>query len=257
MPGPAVGTFGPFSPNLSVHGTIRCAPATCSIVSCDQWFESISAIADGEVSPIDERLVDAHVGGCPICREFRSSLELTRARLRLRAASSTPDLSGRIVKLNAIADRASRWSVLRAVLAIVAVEVIVFSLPALVLGRDEASTAHAARHLGAFTIAYGVGLLVVVVRPARARAMLPVAAVLALALSLSAIVDLSAGQVPLVGEATHLPELISVALLWLLARPAPAGLSGSQGHLRGTRRALRLVDETDRSEAQRLAGGER
>ena len=68
-----------------------------------------------------------------------------------------------------------------------------------------------------------VGLLVVVVRPARARAMLPVAAVLAGALAITALVDLARGEVPLMGETSHLPELISVLLLWLLAVPAPSG----------------------------------
>ncbi|MBU6315405.1 MAG: hypothetical protein KGR47_02750, partial [Acidobacteria bacterium] len=57
--------------------------------------------------------------------------------------------------------------------------------------------------------------------PARARTMLPVAAVLAGALLISAVIDLADGSIPLVGEATHLPELISVLLIWLLAVPSP------------------------------------
>ena len=77
------------------------------------------------------------------------------------------------------------------------------------------------RHLGAFTAAYGVGLLVVAIRPARARTMLPVAAVLAGALLITAVVDMLNGHVPLVGEVQHLPELLSVVLVWLLALPAP------------------------------------
>ena len=96
-----------------------------------------------------------------------------------------------------------------------------FSLPALVLGDEQGASAHAARHLGAFTAAYGVGLLVVAVRPARARAMLPVAAVLAGALVITAVVDLVDGRIPLVGEAQHLPEVLSVVLVWLLAIPSP------------------------------------
>ena len=59
-----------------------------------------------------------------------------------------------------------------------------------------------------------------VVRPARARTMLPVAAVLAGALLITAVIDLLNGNVPLLGEATHLPELISVFLIWLLAVPS-------------------------------------
>ena len=107
-------------------------------------------------------------------------------------------------------------------LAVVAIEIIAFSLPALVLGDEQQTSAHAARHLGAFTVAYGVGLLVVVVRPARARTMLPVAAVLAGALVITAIIDLVNGDVPLLGETQHLPEVLSVVLVWLLAVPSRA-----------------------------------
>ena len=97
-----------------------------------------------------------------------------------------------------------------------------FSLPALRARRRAGHRAtHAARHLGAFTAAYGVGLLVVAVRPARARTMLPVAAVLAGALVITALVDLLDGRIPLVGEAQHLPEVLSVVLVWLLAIPRP------------------------------------
>lgn len=105
-------------------------------------------------------------------------------------------------------------------LVVVAVEIIIFSLRALVLGDGDDASVHATRHLGAFTVAYGVGLLGVAVRPARARTMLPVAAVLAGALAITAVVDISVGEVPLVNEASHIPEVISVVLIWLLAVPS-------------------------------------
>lgn len=105
-------------------------------------------------------------------------------------------------------------------LAVVAVEIVVVSVPAL-LGDEQATATHAARHLGAFAVAYGVGLLVVAARPARARTMLPVAGVLAGALVITAVVDLAQRRVPLVDEAAHLPELVSVVLIWLIAVPAP------------------------------------
>jgi hypothetical protein len=79
---------------------------------------------------------------------------------------------------------------------------------------------HAARHLGAFGVAYGVALFVVVARPARARSILPVALVLAGAQVLGAIVDLATGKIPLVGEVRHLPQVISVFLIWFLAVPS-------------------------------------
>ena len=89
-----------------------------------------------------------------------------------------------------------------------------------VLG-DGTAGGHEARHLGAFSIAYAVALLVVAVRPARARTVLPVAAVLAGALFVTAVVDLATGTVPFINETLHIPELLSVLLVWLLAVPSP------------------------------------
>ena len=88
---------------------------------------------------------------------------------------------------------------------------------------------HAARHLGAFTLAYAVGLVTVVVRPARARTMLGVGVVLTGALFITGIVDVAQGRVPWLGEAAHIPELISVGLLWVLARP-PSLRARPSGH---------------------------
>lgn len=49
--------------------------------------------------------------------------------------------------------------------------------------------------------------------------MLPVAAVLAGALFVTAVVDLATGTVPFINETLHIPELLSVLLVWLLAVP--------------------------------------
>jgi predicted anti-sigma-YlaC factor YlaD len=223
-------------------------------VECERWQEAISASVDGERAgggpAIEARLIEAHLAHCGACREFRDLAERSRRAMRLHVAGPMPDLSPRIVKMNAVADRASRWGAARAVLAVVALEIVVFSLPALVLGDEKNTSAHAARHLGAFTVAYGVGLLVVVVRPARARAVLPVAMVLAGALSITALIDLISGHVPLVGEAQHLPELISVVLVWYLATPTPRrtgwlGRLGRAAPAEAATGALRVVDERD------------
>jgi hypothetical protein len=61
-------------------------------------------------------------------------------------------------------------------------------------------------------------LFVTAIRPARARTALPVSVVLAAAIGITALSDLIQGKIPLVGEALHVPELLSVILVWLLAR---------------------------------------
>ena len=53
--------------------------------------------------------------------------------------------------------------------------------------------------------------------PLGPRSILPVALVVAGAQVLGAIVDLGTGKIPLVGEARHLPQIISVFLIWFLA----------------------------------------
>jgi predicted anti-sigma-YlaC factor YlaD len=196
-------------------------------VDCERWQEAISARLDGEDPGIDGALVDAHLERCPACRAFASDAAAVRPGQRIGLAAHVPDLARRVRKAVALSDRTSRWSIARALLLVVAVEIVSFSLPALVLGDEHDTSAHAARHLGAFTAAYGVGLLVVAVRPARARTMLPVAVVLAGALLITAVVDLVNGRIPLVGEAQHIPELLSVVLIWLLALPAPRRAAAS------------------------------
>lgn len=188
-------------------------------MGCDRFVEAISAIIDGEEPGIDERLIDAHVARCASCSAFRDSMQGVRRRMVVREVTSTPDASRKVAKLAAIADRAAAWQVPRVLLAIVAIEVVVLSVGDLVTGGGDSATVHSARHLAAFSLAYAVLLVLVVMRPARARTALPVAGVLALALAITAVADLVAGRVPLAGETLHIPEIISVLLIWLLAVP--------------------------------------
>ena len=190
-------------------------------MSCERWRDAVSARLDGEDPGVDPALLDAHLARCADCRAFAAAAEAARRSQRVGPAADIADVSRRVRRAVARADRAGHWSIARALLVVVAVQIVVFSLPALLLGDEQDTGAHGARHLGAFTAAYGVGLLVVAVRPARARTMLPVAAVLAGALVITAVVDLVDGRVPLVGEAQHLPEVLSVVLIWLLAVPSP------------------------------------
>jgi predicted anti-sigma-YlaC factor YlaD len=195
------------------------SPSDWNDMDCSVWRDALSAIADGEESEIDERLVAAHVARCPGCSSYKELIDSTPGIARIGEPTGMPDLSRTISKLNSAADRAAHWSILRIVLAIVAVQVVAFALPALILGEEHGVATHAARHLGAFGVAYGVALIVVVVRPARARTILPVALVLAGAQVLGAIVDLATGRIPLIGEVRHLPQIISVFLIWFLAAP--------------------------------------
>lgn len=209
-------------------------------MDCERWHEAIGAILDGEDPGMDPALVDAHLARCPDCAAHREFVHGLR-RAGLRAAEPQPDLAPTVVKAARVADGTRTWSIPRGVLAVCAVEVVALSLLDLFAG----DASHDTRHLGAFTLAYGVLLLVVVARPARARAMLPVALMLGLALAITAIVDLATGRVPLVNEALHIPELVSVAMVWLLAAPGRERGSGGVGVLVPAPAPRRTVDRIE------------
>jgi predicted anti-sigma-YlaC factor YlaD len=181
-------------------------------VQCESWQESISAVLDGEDPHCNIAALDQHLASCTACAAYRDFSHAVR-RGQMGVVEEVPDLSGIVAKQALVTSGDVRWRIARGVLAVCAVEVIVFSL------GDLVGSQHDARHLGAFSVAFGVALMAVVAWPARARMMLPVAGVLAMALSVTAIVDLAAGRVPLVSEARHIPEIVSVGVLWMLAAP--------------------------------------
>lgn len=43
-------------------------------MDCDRLFEALSATIDGEASPEEGRLVQAHLAGCAHCREVERAL---------------------------------------------------------------------------------------------------------------------------------------------------------------------------------------
>lgn len=187
--------------------------------SCELWREAISAAADGEPVSIERRLLDAHVASCGACRAYAENVHLLRRAAGVEVASAMPDLAGTVVKAARAFDRKSVWWILRVALGVVGMQVIVLSAPALFLGHSSGSDEHAARHIGSFAIAYAIGLLVVAFRPAKARGLLPVAAALAGCLAITAVIDVAAGRVPAVTEVDHIPEVIGLVLVWLMAMP--------------------------------------
>lgn len=221
-------------------------------MSCGEWITAISADADGEDPGVDPRLLAAHLESCASCRSYRDQVAGLRRASAVAPAEVMPDLSRDVAKMNAVADRASRWLLVRVLLGLVAGIIIVVSVPALF--GEEGPSVHESRHVGAFSVAYAVALLLVVIRPARARAILPVTMVLAGALFITAAIDVVEGHVPLIDETAHLPELLSVPLVWLLARPLPEpGPAASAGD-RGAGRSLRLLASDDDDRPEREAG---
>jgi len=107
----------------------------------------------------------------------------------------------------------------RIALTVVGALLMLLALPALVFGQDPGATVHVARELGSFHLALAAGLLVVAWRPERAGGLLPVVAVLAVCLAVTAVLDVAAGRLPALAEAHHLLHLAGLGLVWLLASP--------------------------------------
>jgi predicted anti-sigma-YlaC factor YlaD len=198
-----------FEQHLSVVG---------SDLSCSDYEDAISALADNEPAALQADVVERHVADCVSCRQFRAAIGGLSIVPAVVVVDTPIGEASRISRLVANADRHSSPEIVRYLLGAVAVSIVLLALPELFASDVSGAVAHADRHLGSFSAAYGVLLLVTAARPARARTALPVSVVLAAAIGITAVSDLVRGKIPLVGEALHLPELVSVILLWLLAR---------------------------------------
>jgi predicted anti-sigma-YlaC factor YlaD len=200
-------------------------------VTCDMVIEAVSAFTDSEPVGIETRFIEAHLAVCERCARITGSLP------RLAGDGNALEVAGageRSRRLGLLAARTAEWGVSRAVIALAAAQILGFSLIDLVGGGS-----HEARHLAAFTLAYGLLLATVAFRPARARTALPVAVLLGLTLAITAVVDLLAGRVPLAGEALHLPELVSVLAVAHLAGLFDGPIRSRQGA--AARRSTRVA----------------
>ena len=180
--------------------------------NCDQWREAISSHSDGHEGDVSRTELDDHIAQCNDCATY-SEFVYRLKRRGLTEATPIADVSQQVVKTVQLKEGRGLWTTSRAVLAACAFEIIFFSV------RDLFSASHDARHLGAFSSAIGIAFLMVALRPTRARMMMPVTIILGLTLALGAVFDVVGGQVPLLTEARHIPEIISVVMIWMLAKP--------------------------------------
>ena len=204
-------------------------------MDCEPFRLAISARLDGELPGLDPAVIDRHLAGCAGCRSFASGIiELNRA-VRITAADPVPDLTPAILSGIGVLPRRSRWdpTALRGALAAVALVQLAWGVPALLFGRGPDT--HLARELGSFDLALAVGFLFAAWRPLRAYGMLPLVAALVGFLALTSAVDIAAGRATATPEASHLLELMGLALVWLLARAVTPMAAGGGGRLRFAR----------------------
>jgi predicted anti-sigma-YlaC factor YlaD len=195
-------------------------------MDCDLCRAAISADLDGEARGVPDEAVRAHVETCTGCRQFAAGADRLHRVARVTPAEPVPDLTDSILRsigaepeVAGAAERADeRTQFLRITLAVIAVIQLAMAIPALVLGDDAGLPTHVARHLGSFSLALGVGLLMVAFKPDRAAGVLPVVAALVICLLGSSIIDVVQGTAAPGAEVSHAPELVGLVAVWLLAR---------------------------------------
>jgi predicted anti-sigma-YlaC factor YlaD len=198
-------------------------------MTCEHVREAVSAVLDGEDSPLDADVIESHLATCDECRAFAAQARSLHRSLRLSAAPPVPDLTGSILTaIGAEPQPAATYRsdlVLRLALAVLAVAQIAVGIPAL-LGADSGVPVHDARHLGSFGLALAVGFLFAAWRPARIGGLLPVVGALVACLVGTSLFDIAAGRTAVVSEVSHVTEIAGLVVCWLLARPVEFGRSG-------------------------------
>jgi predicted anti-sigma-YlaC factor YlaD len=212
-------------------------------MDCSPIREALSAALDHEDPGLPDHVVRQHLEGCRGCRAWADEVGVLHRLTRVRPAEPVPDLTAAIVAAadlhaaptvrSAHQARSRRSGMLdgllrepistvRWALFTVALTQLVLAVPGVALGVGADATVHVTREIGSFDIALAVGLLVAAWQPSRAWGLLPLAGALGLVLGGTALVDMVDGSASTVGEAHHLLDLAGVALLWLVARQAPA-----------------------------------
>jgi predicted anti-sigma-YlaC factor YlaD len=208
-------------------------------MTCLQFRHAISARLDGEDPGLDEASVYAHLATCAECRAFAHDAEDLHRVVRLAPAPAIPDLTPAILAAigtettRAGADRGAgvgafgghdsdTQHALRWILVGIAVIQIAIAIPALLFGSDAGLPLHTARHIGSFDVALGVGFLYAAWKPARIPGFLPVVVALVVCLVGSSLLDVAAGNTAALGEGQHVLDVVGLAVVWLLRRPAPS-----------------------------------
>jgi predicted anti-sigma-YlaC factor YlaD len=228
-------------------------------VTCEDLRDAFSAELDGESSPQSRALLDDHLADCPACVAWADAAHEVTRRVRLGAAEDVPDLTAKVLAaLGSPSGRPRRtpwWRrgvTARVALAVLAIAQFVVTFPELWLGHDADTATHPAHELGSLGAAFAVGLGAAALRPARARALVPIVGAGGLALLATAIADLISRRTVISDE---LPHLIVVAG-WLVL----LGLAAIERRLPG-RPTLQVVHAAIARVPQRaddpghLAGG--
>jgi predicted anti-sigma-YlaC factor YlaD len=210
------------------------------------WWEQVSAGADGELAEPERSAADAHASRCPSCTASLGAAGLLRRSPEPMAVSARPVPGLDTEGLTSSERRwlSGRWA--RRLLLVAAIVIVIEALPSYFQSEASSAEAHAARHLAAWQIGFGVGLFVAAWVSRMSHAMLALAATFATLTVVATAIDVVSGHSGPLAEPVHLVELIAVFLLWWLTPPHLLpwhhAASGTDRAPATTRRDFRLVN---------------
>jgi predicted anti-sigma-YlaC factor YlaD len=196
---------------------------------CEDVREALSARLDGEQPGLATDSIDGHLSDCPACTAWLDGVR----RVEAAGLVEAPDLTERIMtalaadpvvaakraRLRAVAEAHARRQVLRLAVAAAALAQLALALPTLAGTFLTAEVGpHTGREMASFDVAVAVGFLLAAWRPARARAFVPVALVLATCLAITSGIDIVRGVTSFTNEFGHLVAVVQAGLLWALGR---------------------------------------
>lgn len=194
----------------------------------------MSARLDGEDPGRSGAAIEEHLAGCPGCMAWLAGAQHLAGAVRavpewllsvdlteriMAAVAADPVILARAQRSRAATEAHGRRQVLRIAVALAAVVQLALAVPTLisVLLGTEVGT-HASREMASFDVAVAVGFLFAAYRPARARAYVPVALVLAACLAATSGIDMARGVTGFGHEFGHLVAVVQAGLLWALGR---------------------------------------
>jgi hypothetical protein len=183
------------------------------------WWEQVSASADGELTEPERAAANAHAAACSDCAASLRATDLLRPAPR---ATTTPLERTAGINPGQLTSQERRWLSgrwARRLLLVAALIIVIEAIPAYISGDGPSAESHAARHLAAWQIGFGVGLLVASWMSRMSHAMLAFAATFAALTIVATAIDIIGGHSGPLAEPVHLVEVIGVFLLWRLTPP--------------------------------------
>lgn len=176
-----------------------------TVTSCE-WWEQVSAAADGELDPAARTAALDHAHRCARCGPMLATLQPSET-LTPRSPIDGASLTAR--ERRWLKGRWERW-----LLMVVAVVIVADAVPTFIRGDGFSAEAHAVRHLASWQIGFGVAVFVAAWMSRLSHAMLAFAATFAALTITAKTIDVIAGHRGPWADSVHLVELVAVFLLW-------------------------------------------